>query len=340
MNKKLQKDQQGIVSILVSIVLVIILSLVVTSFSVLMRREQRQVLDRQLSTQAFYAAETGVNDAIDTLKKSEINTKDCITSDDLGGVSSNLGDNISYTCVIVDETPTSLEYSPVDDSKLVKVQSESGEDISSIRISWGSAEKNANDTIFAGNNFELPQDGVDQNGFKNDIGVVRVALTTISDLSRQGLIDNTQTAFLYPSADGTQNQQGTVSFSDERGKLIDGKCNANNLPKPCNVEITNINKDVFYLRIKSFYAPSSLRIEALGSGPDPLKLIKSQAVIDATGKSNDVLRRIQVRVPLQTAFDTPEFAIETADSLCKKLRVYKNPLQITKDFCIPGDPSI
>ena len=58
----LRKNQDGIVSLIVSITIMIIISLVVISFARLMRTEQEQALDRQLSSQAFYAAETAVND--------------------------------------------------------------------------------------------------------------------------------------------------------------------------------------------------------------------------------------------------------------------------------------
>jgi hypothetical protein len=57
-----------------------------------------------------------------------------------------------------------------------------------------------------------------------------------------------------------------------------------------------------------------------------------QAVVDVTGKANDVFRRVQVRLPLKgtgTATNStsagsgfaPSFAILSADSLCKRLAV-------------------
>ena len=55
--------ERGVVSIMVSIVLMAVMTLIVLGFSEIARRDQRQTLDRQLSNQAFYAAEIGVNDA-------------------------------------------------------------------------------------------------------------------------------------------------------------------------------------------------------------------------------------------------------------------------------------
>ena len=56
------------VAILVTMNLMIVISLIVLGFAQISRRNQRQSLDRQLSTQAFYAAETAVNDAADLIK--------------------------------------------------------------------------------------------------------------------------------------------------------------------------------------------------------------------------------------------------------------------------------
>src|SRR5665213_517516 len=58
-----QKDESGVVAIIVVMILVTILALIRVGFSKLMNREVRQALDRQLSVEAYYAAESGTNDA-------------------------------------------------------------------------------------------------------------------------------------------------------------------------------------------------------------------------------------------------------------------------------------
>ena len=44
--------------------MIVIISLIVLGFAQLARRNQRQTLDSQLSTQTYYAAESGVNAAL------------------------------------------------------------------------------------------------------------------------------------------------------------------------------------------------------------------------------------------------------------------------------------
>jgi hypothetical protein len=65
----------------------------------------------------------------------------------------------------------------------------------------------------------------------------------------------------------------------------------------------------------------SVQITANGEGGN-IQLPGTQAVIDATGKANDVLRRIQVRVPLNADYSYPEFGLETTNAICKDLELY------------------
>lgn len=72
--KPIQDNQQGIVAIVVTIILMVILTLIVLSFAKISRREERDALDRQLSTQAFYAAESGIDYAKSKLESDTTGT--------------------------------------------------------------------------------------------------------------------------------------------------------------------------------------------------------------------------------------------------------------------------
>src|SRR5262245_28445627 len=58
---KLMPNQSGMAAIIVTLIIMIVLSLITLGFARIVNREQRQVADRQLNTQAFYAAESGVS---------------------------------------------------------------------------------------------------------------------------------------------------------------------------------------------------------------------------------------------------------------------------------------
>ena len=120
-DKDFQQDEQGIVAIVVTMIIMIILTLIVTGFAQLARREQRATLDRQLASQAFYAAESGINDARRALEDPDFSgplrgQKD--SCDPLASaanvdslVDKNIGLNISYPCLLIN---TKLKNSIVD----------------------------------------------------------------------------------------------------------------------------------------------------------------------------------------------------------------------------------
>ena len=59
------KNQEGMASLVIVILIMTLLSLIVLSMTKNANREQEQSLERQLNSQAFYAAKSGINDARD-----------------------------------------------------------------------------------------------------------------------------------------------------------------------------------------------------------------------------------------------------------------------------------
>ncbi len=94
----------------------------------------------------------------------------------------------------------------------------------------------------------------------------------------------------------------------------------------------------WYLRIKSIYKSNSLSIVASENGT-PRELQNAQAIVDATGKATDVLRRIQVRLSISgIAGNRPEFPIHSLGSLCKRVKVHApNNASIDTASIPPGE---
>lgn len=118
MSKKLtlRADNRGIVAIVVTVLLMLILSLIVLAVSQNATREQRQTLDRQLSDQAFYNAESGINEAANYIythkddptlppKKDNCNPLPAPANNVLDQSGTN-----KYTCVLYDRLPPSVQF--------------------------------------------------------------------------------------------------------------------------------------------------------------------------------------------------------------------------------------
>src|SRR5688572_9640470 len=120
-HKEIIKSEKGIVSIVVTMTIMIVLTLIVIGFAQLSRREQEQAVERQLNTQAFYSAESGVNDAKEKFDAGEVDVSrdympDC---NEFGASFATQLDPVisptsSYSCLLVDPSPTSLVYGPVE----------------------------------------------------------------------------------------------------------------------------------------------------------------------------------------------------------------------------------
>lgn len=344
--RKIHQDQSGLVSIIVALIFITILSLITLSFALLMRRESRQALDRQLSSQAFYAAESGINDAVSRISTLGSNDE---CDDNPSGKSSNLGNGLEYTCLLVNQAPQSLDYQEVgtNDSTITRVKADTP--IQKIRISWNSTDGSEN---FATNNDHwLPQAAFSASNSTSfsyiggGTGIMRMDLIPLTGaLSRNTITNNAQTAFLYPKTGNSNSteQRGYSANSANQGDFIDGNCNTERSPRFCSIEITSLpaNTTTYYLRLKSIYHASNVVVQAYAtnSSTTPLPLVGTQVVIDATGKANDVLRRVQVRVPLKSSYYYPEFALESADDICKLIvTIPPNTVDRAKDNACHAD---
>jgi Tfp pilus assembly protein PilX len=325
--------QQGFVSIMVTMVIMGILVLITVGFATLVRREQKQSLDRQLSTQAFYAAESGINDAVKAINDNPtalptaINcTDDTLTkppynySKTLNGAA-----NVTYTCVLFNDKPNILEYSSVKEDNSFIVPLKSGAPISSITIGWKDGSDPTSPSTLAANSPShiLPARGTTDPEYnvKDGIGMVRATVMPVgpggSIPDTNTLINNAKTFFLYPNSAGSNSK----NYSDN-GAFIDGKCSTPGTitGMQCESTINGLSGvDTAYLRIRAMYNTVSVKIAVNGGAAS---LSGAQIVVDSTGKAQDVLRRIQVRVPNSQSYKYSGFALQSLDTICKRMRVW------------------
>ncbi|HSX46449.1 MAG TPA: hypothetical protein VLF87_00450, partial [Patescibacteria group bacterium] len=312
---KVKLDQNGMAAIIIALFLIIITSLIVLGFVALTNREQRQALDRELNTAAYYAAESGINDAVRILKNpAYANNLGSLkkTSCDNSSVPYNTDlhpslDSISsYTCVLVTTAVPDIQFNPVSttDSSVFTLQREDGQQINTLHIEWSDPSGAGSVMGCQPPNFPPTQPA------NCNLGLLRVDLVPTSGaVDRGNLIDNTATYLLYPKFGGTSTPSYSPGFGNQ-GEVDQANCSD---PAHCVILISNLNATSYQMRIKSIYSSTNVKICVGSCG---INLVGAQAMVDATGKANDVLRRIQVRVPLSSnsADIIPEFAIQSGDT--------------------------
>lgn len=312
------RGQQGFVAIFSVIIIMMVMTLIAIGFASLAQRAQRRTLDNQLSVQAYYAAESGVNDAIEFLESGNgdyvrENCNDSLPSGfpapTIDGV---LG--VEYTCLLITDAED-LRYTNIS-STIATIKSEDGSNFNTIAFEWtGSGEPFNSDENFP-----------TANGWGNRVDVLRVDLTQINNLDRSSLINNSYTFFLYPlSGSGTNSTSLPIPSETNKGQRIMTSCNQDGSIWVCRVEIGIAPGNNFAVRVKGLYGnPFNLTITPTFNNTTR-RLADGQKNIDVTGKANDVLRRIQVRVPVDGGLgDSDRFGLRDAygltvgDFICKR----------------------
>ena len=140
-----------------------------------------------------------------------------------------------------------------------------------------------------------------------------------------------RTLFLYPSATGANK----LSFN------LDGRRAGINTPSPvtcqsnlaqagggysCSVTLTpsaaiSGNPDANFLRLSTFYNGAHFQVQLFDSSNKPVLFDGVQPDIDATGRANDLFRRISARVVLTGQPVYPHAELSLTGNLCKDFTV-------------------
>lgn len=311
---KLNQNQSGLVSIIVTMFIMMILGITVIGFAQVSRREQRQTLDRQLSTAAYYSAESGINDIMQKLDNGSLaDITDC-NDGALPASERNIGSsgNFSYTCALLTQAPGNLEYGSIDTDKSQMVPINTTANINRIEISWQDKSGGAIFSTSTPPAVSLPSKAA----WTFSPGMLEVYLTPESSYTRTNMTANTIVGYLYPS-----NRPAGTLLPTSRGDIVSGGCNNTNTPKHCKVSITVPLGNKFRLRLRSIYKSNAVTVTAY-NGVTPVSVTGTQSIIDVTGRASDVLRRVQVRVPRYKNYNYPEYVLDSADTICKRLQVY------------------
>jgi len=328
--QKIRRSQAGTVSIMTTMVLMIVISLIVLGFAQISRRNQKQSLDRQLSTQAFYAAESGVNDVHELIKNAvaagtAIPDKTSCSDLGTGGFYGSLNPdidvakNIKYTCVIVDPSPTQLRYSDVGTtSTIIPMNSATGAAFSKINITLQS--KLVGGSPISGCPSSTASAFKTSGSWGCGYGVLRFDLVPTSggSLNSDSLRTSAMTTFAVPFAAGGLASIPYVGGVTNANNLMGMRCNNTN----CTLSITGLSQNSYYMRVTSLYRDMAMQVTADSAG-GPIQIAGAQAVVDSTGRAQDVLRRIQVNIPLRNTSrnELSDYAIQSTDAICKRYAV-------------------
>lgn len=315
-------NQQGFASMVVALTLVIVLALVTIGFAQLTRREQQNALNKQLATQANYAAESGINDAIKYLHENpgyDPDPTECLS--DLPTTATSAGykpaidttNGVSYTCMLIDTKPKSLQFTQVDprSSELVTFNTTDAPD--PLTIEWDSLQPNAPNDTSGG----FPTTG-SWTASKYP-AVLQFSITSLGNgsVDRASLTGSTFTAYLYPTNSATVPEKPYNPAT--QGLIIPASCVPQNGGRHCEAKITGLATGGYLLHILNLYDRTDTITITGGNDPNLVNFIDGQAVIDVTGKARDVLKRLRVRVCLSVNNCQSPLPGTEGQNICKRL---------------------
>lgn len=315
------KQQRGMAAFAVTTALILVISLIVLGFSLVSRRSQQQTLDRQLGQQAIAAAESGANMAAAIIQKQlasgisptalpeKTTCQDYATYPELRLD----GDNVKVTCLLVHRDTDSLSYANITEGSPTVVPLTTDSTLGEVTITWRNNEGVADASGCSSNGHSRPQ----KNAWQCNFGLLRIDIAPVSNGNATVFA---KTAFIYPYRDLAPATPSTPSYAVGalNGSFIDAACSGGQ----CRVKITGIAGAEYFMAVRSLYKDSDLSVTGVNTLGGAVTF-NGQAVVDSTGKAGDVVKRIQVRVPLEagSAGVAPGYVVESEGSLCKKFSV-------------------
>jgi hypothetical protein len=348
---EIRNNQSGIASIIITLVFMVVISLVVLGFAQIANREQRLSLDRQLSSQAFFAAETGINDAVKILPTwigaNPGGKKTCLPS---GGTPFsglnviNSATDTEYSCLLINPLPAALQFSLDSASPTGQATVETlspvdttgtTDKLTSITFTWS----NPSDTsgFSACPNSTLPHSWP---ATQCSAGIVRVDMVPDAAVTgRASLIANALSFILDPHPPAAEPAAGWNLVA--KSQIVAATCN--NATNQCSATINGLGGAigastdyVFHARIEALERQATVKVTGTDIHGNPVQWLDSQILIDSTGKSQNVLRRIAVWVPFTGQQSEANAAIESSQDLCKKFSVDTVTSAVTQDPSVPA----
>jgi type II secretory pathway pseudopilin PulG len=335
----LRHNEDGFASLVIALTLIVIMALITTGFAQLSSREQQDALNNQLATQAEYAAESGINEADAQVQleaasgvsaielkgtcpaygyKQPLNTDNVANHKYLEN--NFVGSDVTWTCVLINPTPVNLVYSDVSaGGQNVSFLSGTGKTFGSLTVNWRSHDKDNDSSSTFLNSYDPNGSDFESAADWTYGPVLQFSVTDTSVLSRTALDNSTYTNYLLPynSADTPAPPNSTVQASDDVEKV--GSCTptADATAYACSATITGLDSTSYLLHFNDFYDAADISISGIAQDGTSETFSGGQAIIDATGEAQDVLKRLQVRVPITSNDTLPTQSLQVGN-LCKR----------------------
>lgn len=354
-------NQDGVVSLISILLFTLIITVLTLAYLQSAIRQQRNALNYDLSTRAYYAAEAGAQDAIRGLQTNPADKTACapFIGGDPNGTVGESAFNLSYSCQLVTLNPSQITGELLaGETAMIRLDpstlpAPAGPYRMYVRWSLRSAEvrapRSTTDPIFPPND----------NWSEGDVPVHSLLRVGVISAPRANPTrDNIKqrVIFLNPTNQASVNNDSslgdagypvlTVANDDilpQQENLVNnaacfssnGATRADFEGYACKRTVLlrgyDLNSQTIYVRLGALYKNTEFSItlvpQPLGSRT-PILMQNNQAVIDVTGSANgEVFRRVQQRVSLggYVRESGTDAALIAGEGICKLFSITNDP---------------
>lgn len=329
--------QSGAVSMITVLFVTMIFTVLVLGFVRLMISEQRQATDDDLSSRAYFAAESGVEDAKAALAEymmsggsfSPTQQATAESCDTFGQefLIDEPGLETEVTCQTIEPNLSDVlaDSVPAWHSFLIPLRTQ--ENYSRLQLEWHRPENDGTTFNLRGSELSLPVPDdwlVAQHPAALKMTLIRASST--GNFDEDAIIEDTRIVHMLPSSSGVN------SFDTSASNF--GLGGGDSLPRvacqpsgsievdsySCEANFTNLSSNNFdyYVMLTPLYRSASIRLSLYNSAGDAVDISNAQAEVDVTARAGDVFRRVRARVLLTdpSLALIPDLAVG-ANEVCK-----------------------
>jgi len=289
-------NQKGAASLLFTLVMIIIISLLAIGFSVITTNDQKATLDKSVSLQAEYAAQSGINSVVEGIinHNSAVSQSSTSTCTPTGGVVPTFPNpsNAKITCLKWSYSPKSLVYSSANSlSTIINPVNASGSptNISEVDITWGPS--NTTPLSLYPSAFNTA----------NLNGVVSNYFPILKIVTANFNMTQLTTTYIVPVL-GTSS---TVELRSSDINIIKVGCGTSSPVATCTAKLSNLlwtanstnslcpSTNCGLLTTSSFDGSQlSVNISGFDSTAGVLQFLNSQVQIDSTAQNGNTVKRL------------------------------------------------
>jgi hypothetical protein len=324
-------DQRGVVALLTTIFVGILLSVITVGLMAQMVSELRQSGDYEQSQRAYYAARSGVEDAVSKVVSSLQNNQRPQPQIGCNSGNANLDLDptspgaVGWTCQQILFSGSPSGKLGVSDSS-VQIDTSGGPAFASMKLEWDQSTGslppgffNAPASFPAGGSWTYAA-ALELTSIEYPQGSFNAANTSIKLYN----------ALIRPTTGGVVNP----SFRTSGNNPISGTCNPAAGSYHCSVIFNGFDGSHNYIfRIRSRYVGTDYRFsffDGSNASGSPVLVPDGDATIDVTARAGDAFRRVIYKVPYTDGVASGlNFVIYSDTDICKNMTVYNSLGSVT-----------